>query len=327
MTSHSQQVSIQRAPDVVALGGGHGLAASLRALRHVTSHLTAIVGVSDDGGSSGRLREQFDVVPPGDLRMALAALCGDDTWGSTWARVLQHRFKSAGDLDGHALGNLLITALWQETGDVVTGLDWVARLLDAQGRVLPLSTQPLDIVATVVDDNNEVHEVQGQSKVAVVNERIESIRLIPDRPKACHAALDAVAQADVLVLGPGSWFTSVLPHFHLPEMAKALYESRAKRILVLNLTPQTGETSNYRPHDYLRNLIESHPQFRVDAVIADSMHVSHVDELNSLAESVGAVTILADVAKNEPPFDRHEAKKLATAFRLAFEHGKIGLWQ
>ncbi|MCX6405161.1 MAG: 2-phospho-L-lactate transferase CofD family protein, partial [Actinobacteria bacterium] len=187
-----------RPPDVVALGGGHGLAASLRALRQVTPHLTAIVGVSDDGGSSGRLRQQFDVVPPGDLRMALAALCGDDTWGSTWARVLQHRFKSDGDLDGHSLGNLLITALWQETGDVVSGLDWVAKLLDAQGRVLPLSTQPLDIEATVVDANGQRRQIQGQSKVAVVTDHIEAIRLIPEAPNACAQAIDAVMQADVV---------------------------------------------------------------------------------------------------------------------------------
>ena len=113
----------QRPLDVVALGGGHGLAATLRALRRVTPHLTAVVGVSDDGGSSGRIREQFGIVPPGDLRMALAALCGDDTWGSTWAKVLQHRFASAGDLDGHALGNLIITALWEQTGDIVGGLE------------------------------------------------------------------------------------------------------------------------------------------------------------------------------------------------------------
>ena len=124
-----------RSVDVVALGGGHGLAASLQALRRVTPHLTAVVGVSDDGGSSGRLREEFGIVPPGDLRMALAALCGDDTWGSTWARVLQHRFSSKGDLDGHSLGNLLITALWEETDNLVEGLDWVARLLDAKGKV------------------------------------------------------------------------------------------------------------------------------------------------------------------------------------------------
>ena len=317
----------QRSPHVVALGGGHGLAASLRALRQVTQHLTAIVGVSDDGGSSGRLREQFDVVPPGDLRMALAALCGDDTWGSTWARVLQHRFKSTGDLDGHALGNLLITALWQETGDVVEGLDWVAKLLDAQGRVLPLSTQPLEIVATVSDDEGNRREVRGQSQVAVVTDHIDAIDLVPSTPKACPAALEAVAQADVLVLGPGSWFTSVMPHFHLPEMAKALYTSRAKRILVLNLTPQTGETTNYLPHDYLRSLVHAHPEFRVDAVIADATHQPHIVELNQIAESIGAVTILADVAKNEPPFDRHDPKNLATAFRLTFEHGKIGLWQ
>ena len=128
--------SLHKVVDVTALGGGHGLAASLRALRRVTSQVTAVVGVSDDGGSSGRIREQFGVVPPGDLRMALAALCGDDDWGSTWARVLQHRFSSSGDLDGHALGNLLITALWEETGDLVSGLDWVARLLDARGTVL-----------------------------------------------------------------------------------------------------------------------------------------------------------------------------------------------
>ena len=130
--------ALMRSVDVVALGGGHGLSATLQALRRVTPHLTAVVGVSDDGGSSGRLREEFGIVPPGDLRMALAALCGDDTWGSTWARVLQHRFASKGELDGHSLGNLLITALWEETDDLVEGLDWVARLLDAKGKVLPL---------------------------------------------------------------------------------------------------------------------------------------------------------------------------------------------
>ncbi|MGD9955898.1 MAG: 2-phospho-L-lactate transferase CofD family protein, partial [Candidatus Nanopelagicales bacterium] len=134
---------------VVALGGGHGLAASLRALRRVTDDVTAIVAVSDDGGSSGRLREEFDVVPPGDLRMALAALCGDDTWGRTWSRVVQHRFAGDGPLAGHSLGNLLITALWEETGDIVTGLDWVGALLGAHGRVLPVATVPLEVVADV----------------------------------------------------------------------------------------------------------------------------------------------------------------------------------
>jgi uncharacterized cofD-like protein len=136
-------------PAVVALGGGHGLAASLAALRRLTPDLTAVVTVADNGGSSGRLREEFGVLPPGDLRMALAALCGDDRWGQTWARVLQHRFESDGEMDGHAVGNLLIVALWQLLDDHVLGLDWVASLLGARGRVLPMAVTPLDITARV----------------------------------------------------------------------------------------------------------------------------------------------------------------------------------
>ena len=136
-------------PRVVALGGGHGLYASLSALRRVTTDVTAIVTVADDGGSSGRLRRELGVLPPGDLRMALAALCGDDEWGSTWSEVVQHRFRSEGELHGHAVGNLLIVALWELLGDSVAALDWVGQLLGAHGRVLPMSSVPLDIVAEV----------------------------------------------------------------------------------------------------------------------------------------------------------------------------------
>ena len=136
-------------PDVVALGGGHGLAASLSALRRVTQRLTAVVTVADDGGSSGRLRRELGVLPPGDLRMALAALCGDDEWGQTWSRVVQHRFRSEGDLHDHAVGNLLIVALWELLGDSVEGLAWMGRLLGVQGRVLPMSVEPLEIEAVV----------------------------------------------------------------------------------------------------------------------------------------------------------------------------------
>ena len=131
----------------MALGGGHGLFASLSALRRVSDRLTAVVTVADDGGSSGRLRRDFGVLPPGDLRMALAALCGDDDWGTTWSRVVQHRFGGRGELSGHAVGNLLIVALWELLGDTVEGLDWVGRLLGAHGRVLPMAAVPLDITA------------------------------------------------------------------------------------------------------------------------------------------------------------------------------------
>ena len=151
---HSARQAPRDSP-VVAFGGGHGLAASLSALRHLTRDVTAVVTVADNGGSSGRLRQEFDCLPPGDLRMALAALCDDDDWGSTWARVLQHRFATDGSLDQHAVGNLLIVALWELLGDHVDGLELVGRLLEAQGRVLPMPLVPLEIVAQVEESSGE----------------------------------------------------------------------------------------------------------------------------------------------------------------------------
>ena len=319
--------SLQRPFDVVALGGGHGLAASLKSLRRVTPHLTAVVGVSDDGGSSGRIREQFGVLPPGDLRMALAALCGDDTWGSTWARVLQHRFESDGDLDGHSLGNLLIAALWEETSDVVTGLEWVAKLLDARGRVLPLCTEPLEIVATVETASGATEMVRGQVQVATTVHEIKSIEIEPASPKVCTEAVQAVLDADAVVLGPGSWFTSVLTHFQVPEMSKALHSTTASRILVLNLKAQTGETSGYSPEKYLEVLANAYPEFRLDWVIADPQHVSDGPSLELVAARLGAQVLFAQVGGSQSGSDQHDVSLLASAFDQILIHGKIGSWQ
>lgn len=317
---------------VVALGGGHGLSASLQALRRVTPHLTAVVGVSDDGGSSGRLREEFGIVPPGDLRMALAALCGDDTWGSTWARVLQHRFSSAGQLNGHSLGNLLITALWEETDDLVEGLDWVARLLDAKGKVLPLCIEPLEIYAQVRTSTGDIEEVRGQVEVATTPHQIMSIGLDPSQPTVCEQAVAAVRNADFIVLGPGSWYTSVLTHFQVPQMASALHETTASRVLVVNLRPQSGETEGYSTASYLEVLAQSYPDFRVDVVLADAQQVAEdrvVDEQNlrELAASLGAQLHLAPLAKVAGPSDQHDPTLLASAFGSIFAHGKISPWQ
>lgn len=321
-----------RSVDVVALGGGHGLAASLQALRRVTPHLTAVVGVSDDGGSSGRLREEFGIVPPGDLRMALAALCGDDTWGSTWARVLQHRFSSKGELDGHSLGNLLITALWEETDNLVEGLDWVARLLDAKGKVLPLCIEPLEIYADVLTDSGESQQVRGQVQVATTPHEIQSIGLEPKNPVVCDQAVAAVRNADFVVLGPGSWYTSVLTHFQVPQMAQALHETTATRVLVINLKPQSGETEGYSAANYLQVLARSYPDFRVDIVLADIDHLGsdrkEVEiQLQAQAAESGARLVLAPLAKPEGPSDRHDPTLLASAFGSIFAHGRINPWQ
>src|ERR1700758_3109813 len=166
---------------VVAFVGGHGLFASLSALRRVTRQLTAIVTVADDGGSSGMLRRDFGVLPPGDLRMALAALCGDDAWGTTWSRVVQHRFSGASGLGGHAVGNVLIVALWELLGDTVQGLDWVGRLLGAHGRVLPMASVPLDLAAEVEGLDparpGEITVVHGQAECAATTGRVRSLSL------------------------------------------------------------------------------------------------------------------------------------------------------
>src|SRR5215467_8534561 len=226
-------------PRVVALGGGHGLFASLSALRRVTRQLTAIVTVADDGGSSGVLRRDFGVLPPGDLRMALAALCGDDPWGTTWSRVVQHRFAGRGGLGGR---NVLIVALWELLGDTTAGLDWVGRLLGAHGRVLPMASVPLDLVAEVAGADparpGEITLIRGQVACASTTGRVRSVSLIPADPPACPQAIAAVATADWVVLGPGSWFTSVLPHLLVPELAEALISTPARRIVALNLVPQ-----------------------------------------------------------------------------------------
>ena len=187
---------------VVAMGGGHGLAATLTALREITSDITALVTVADDGGSSGRLRAEFGVLPPGDLRMALAALCADDDWGRGWARVLQHRFSSAGELNGHSLGNLLLTALWEIHEDPVIGLTKVGQLLRVVGRVLPMSPIPLDIEAVVHSmeagnsKNSKRTIVRGQSAVALARGVIEEVRLIPDSPPTHPEALAAIARME-----------------------------------------------------------------------------------------------------------------------------------
>jgi uncharacterized cofD-like protein len=314
-----------RAIKVVALGGGHGLYASLSALRRVTDDLTAVVTVADNGGSSGRLRRQFGVLPPGDLRMALAALCGDDEWGTTWSRVVQHRFDGDGELSGHAVGNLLIVALWDLLGDTVEGLDWVGLLLGAHGRVLPMAAVPLDITAEVegVDPArpHEISTVRGQAACAATRGRVRSISLVPADPPACQEAVAAAHAADWIVFGPGSWFTSVLPHLLVPDLAGALVTAKARRVVALNLAPQPGETAGFSPHAHLEVLAWHAPGLTVDVVLADrSAARAGTAELEKAAEVLGARLVLADVAMADGS-PRHDPRRLAAAYAEIFEGG------
>jgi uncharacterized cofD-like protein len=303
--------------NVVALGGGHGLSASLSALRRVVEHVTAVVTVADNGGSSGRLRQEFGVLPPGDLRQALAALCGDDEWGRTWAEVLQHRFASEGPMHEHAMGNLLIVALWELLGDHVDGLSWVARLLGARGTVLPMSVAPIDITAQVrgaaPERPDSVTTVRGQVEVASTHGQVLSIDLSPTSPPACPEALAAVAEADWVVLGPGSWFTSVIPHLLVPDLRRALVTAPARRAVTLNLAPQTGETDGYSPEAHLEVLGTYAPELKLDVVLADEQTVTDLAGLRATAASFGAELVVADVAADDGT-PRHDPVKLANAY-------------
>jgi uncharacterized cofD-like protein len=313
---------------VVAFGGGHGLAVSLRGLRRVTDRLTAVVGVADDGGSSGRLRRQFGVPPPGDLRMALAALCGDDAWGRTWSRVVQHRFGGSGELRGHSLGNLLIAALWEETGDVVAGLDLVGSLLEAEGRVLPVSTAPLEFVADVVfPGNNEPVEVRGQAEVATTPGIVQSVRVEPANPPLCEEALRAVAEADHLVLGPGSWYTSVTAPLLVPALKEAILASRAKRTLVLNLCPQPGETSGFAAHTHLEVWQRDFPDIALHTVLADATGAGDHAQLRAAADALGATLLLRPLAAGDPADGHHDPDLLAAAFASIVGRGRITPWR
>ncbi|MDT0203647.1 uridine diphosphate-N-acetylglucosamine-binding protein YvcK [Nocardioides sp. AE5] len=304
-------------PKVVALGGGHGLHASLSAMRHVVEDLTAIVTVADDGGSSGRLRSEFGVLPPGDLRMALAALCGDDEWGQTWARLMQHRFQGSGEMRGHSLGNLLIVGLWELLGNHVTALEWVSRLLGAQGRVLPVATTPMDITATVRGADprlpDEITKVRGQVAVARAPGVLLGIELEPPDAPACAEAVEAVREADWVVLGPGSWFSSVLPHLVLPELREAVCGGGRRVIVVLNLAEQKGETLGYLPEDLLAVLLNHAPELPVHTVLADHRAVPDPELLEQVVRGMGAQLVLADIAEDDGS-PRHDHEKLAAAY-------------
>ena len=305
---------------VVAFGGGHGLAASLEALRQLSTGLTAIVTVADDGGSSGRLRRELGTLPPGDLRMALAALAGDGDWEQLWAKVYQHRFEGDGDLKGHAVGNLVLTALADLLGDPVGALDASARLLGAAGRVLPLSTAPLEIVADVVglspDDPGATVEVRGQVAVATTPGQVVGVRLEPAEPPGCPEAVEAIYAADWAVLGPGSWFT------------KALAGTRAHRLVALNLSPQPGETDGFSPATHLEVLAAHAPDLEVDVVLADSSAVVDGEtELRECAAGLGAKLVIADLACDDGT-PRHDVARLSAAYADIFtSYGKDNAWR
>ncbi|MGH8882726.1 MAG: gluconeogenesis factor YvcK family protein, partial [Stackebrandtia sp.] len=286
---------------VVALGGGHGLYATLSAVRRFTRDITAVVTVADDGGSSGRLRSELGVLPPGDLRMALAALAEDPD--GVWARTAQHRFGGTGALAGHSVGNLVLAGLSEVLGDPVAALDQLASILRCTGRVVPMSPTALTIEADVSGlevDPRVSRCIRGQVAVATTPGTVRRVRLIPCDPPAGSEAIAAIDHADAVVLGPGSWFTSVIPHMLVPDLRTALMRAHAVKVLVLNLAAEPGETAGFSAERHLHVLSQHAPDFAVDQVLVDSGSVPEGREREHVAraaEQLRARVTFADVAE------------------------------
>ncbi len=300
----------------VALGGGHGLFNTLTALRYLTPEVTAVVTVADDGGSSGRLRAELGLIPPGDLRMAIAALMAAPAAledrrrvdprsadrHERWARFLQHRLGGYGALAGHPIGNLLLSGLNEVTDDVVEALDDMIDLFDVDGRVLPMTEVPLVIEADVTgleSDPRVSRVIRGQVAVATTPGKPRRVRLIPEDPDPCPAATEAILAADVVTLGPGSWFSSVIPHVLVPGQLDALRETAARKMLFVNLAAEPGETTGFSVERHLHVLHAHAPTLRVDDVVVDAASVPaglEREHLERAAGRFGAQLRVADLA-------------------------------
>ncbi|MDO5669583.1 MAG: uridine diphosphate-N-acetylglucosamine-binding protein YvcK [Corynebacterium sp.] len=287
---------------ITSLGGGHGLYQTLVAARlSEPSSITAVVTVADDGGSSGRLRREMDIIPPGDLRMALAALAREDSEGQMWAQTLQHRFGGTGALAGHAVGNLLIAGLANILGSEQAALDKVAELTRSHGRVVPVCNQPLDIEAEVAgldDDPRVIRPVRGQVAVATTPGTVRRVRVIPENQEASPEAVRAIRDATLVTLGPGSWFSSVIPHLLVPGIVEALNESAALKVVVLNLAAEVGETHGFSSERHIHMLSQHAPSLHIDRFLVDSDTIRTTAERDFVARAaagLGAEVVYADL--------------------------------
>ena len=254
---------LDRGPKVVAVGGGTGLATLLRGLKQMTSNITAVVTVTDDGGSSGRLREQLDVLPPGDVRNCLLALAEDEPRLSTY---FQYRLHEPAALAGHALGNLLLVGLEQATGSFDRAVEAMSHFLNIRGRVLPATLDKAQLAATMDDGSIIV----GESQIVSDPRRINQLRLLPEHVKPYELVLKAINEADLILLGPGSLFTSLIPNLLIAGVAAAIEDAGAEKLLVANLMTQHGETDSLKLGDHLRILNEYIRLSRFDHLLVNS---------------------------------------------------------
>ncbi len=276
---------LNRGPKIVAIGGGTGLSTMLKGIKKLTNNITAVVTVGDDGGSSGKLREELGVLPPGDIRSCIAALADDE---DLVAKLFQFRFKDCAGLSGHSFGNLFLTAMCAITGDMVRAVKESSKVLSIRGRVLPSTLDDMRLAAEMEDGSI----IKGESNIPESGKKIKRLFTEPANCKPLEDAIWAIHDADLIILGPGSLYTSVIPNLLIKDIAKAVHESKAKKIYVCNIMTQPGETDGFTVSDHIKTLI-SHAQYDniIDAVLVNT---DLPENLTAPYKDAGSVQVVVD---------------------------------
>lgn len=302
-----------RGPHIVAIGGGHGLSTLLRGLKLYTSNLTAVVTVADDGGSSGRLRESFGILPPGDIRNCLAALSNDE---DLLTQLFQYRFSGSPELDGHSFGNLFITALTELTGSFEAAVAESGRVLSINGRVLPSTLHNVKLVASMQlpYSHNEIR-VEGESKIPKSAGRVHRVWLEPDTAPAFPPVLKEILTAEIIIVGPGSLYTSLLPNLLVHDLLSAIRASRATKIYVSNIATQLGETDFYSSYDHVLALEEHVGGDVFEVILCNDKYDGDVGENSQWVKADEKMkqdsrARFADLVDDAHPW-RHDSLKLA----------------
>ncbi|MCH4178522.1 MAG: YvcK family protein [Megasphaera sp.] len=309
-------MKLSKGPKVVVIGGGHGLSIMLRGLKTKTYNLTAVVTVADDGGSTGRIRQDLDIIAPGDLRNCLVALADKE---GLMEKLFAHRFGGSGNLTGHSFGNLFIAALIEVLGDVEEAMDATSKVLKVRGKVIPSSAEKISLNAEMTDGRI----IHGESQIPEAHGKIKRVFTTPEHPKAIQSAIEAICKADTIVLGPGSLYTSIMPNLCIPAIAAAIRDSKAKKIYICNVMTQPGETDGYTVSDHVKAINRQAGANVIDFVIAnngdiDTTILQHYAAVGSqpviidkkAVHQAGAILILSDLVNKETGAT-HDTKKLA----------------
>lgn len=292
---------LNRGPRIVAVGGGTGLSMLLSGAKNITNNLTAIVSVGDDGGSSGRLREEMGILPPGDIRHCITALADDEDLVN---KLFKYRFTNGEGLEGHSFGNLFLTALYDITGDMVSAVRASSRVLSIRGRVLPATLDDMKLVAEM-EDGRIIH---GESTIPEAHGKIKRLYTEPANCKALPDVIQAIRDAELIILGPGSLYTSVIPNLLVKEISEEIIKSKAKKIYVCNIMTQPGETDNYTVSDHLKALIQHAGSNKiVDAVLVNDYLP---DNLAGKYQEAGSYPVKLDVPEVKKLGIKIFAKKL-----------------